>query len=52
VHANSPEDSLRRLETLALMAGVGLPHDAIREQVARESTSWCTSRAAATARGR
>ena len=35
VHANSPEDSLRRLETLALMAAVGLPHDAIREQVAR-----------------
>jgi pilus assembly protein CpaF len=35
VHANSPEDSLRRLETLSLMAGVGLPHDAIREQVAR-----------------
>ena len=35
LHANSPEDSLRRLETLSLMAGVGLPHDAIREQVAR-----------------
>jgi pilus assembly protein CpaF len=35
LHANSPEDALRRLETLALMAGVGLPHDAIREQVAR-----------------
>jgi pilus assembly protein CpaF len=35
VHANSPEDALRRLETLALMAGVGLPHIAIREQVAR-----------------
>ena len=35
VHANSPADSLRRLETLALMAAVGLPHDAIREQVAR-----------------
>jgi pilus assembly protein CpaF len=35
LHANSPEDSLRRLETLALMAGVGLPHAAIREQVAR-----------------
>jgi pilus assembly protein CpaF len=35
VHANSPEDALRRLETLALMAGVGLPHDAVREQVAR-----------------
>src|SRR5919204_598318 len=35
VHANSPEDALRRLETLALMADVGLPHAAIREQVAR-----------------
>jgi len=35
VHANSPEDALRRIETLALMAGVGLPHDAIREQLAR-----------------
>jgi pilus assembly protein CpaF len=34
VHANSPEDALRRVETLALMAGVGLPHDAVREQVA------------------
>ncbi|MEX2196873.1 MAG: CpaF family protein [Thermoleophilaceae bacterium] len=34
VHANSPEDALRRLETLALMAGVGLPHAAVREQVA------------------
>src|SRR3954454_18831730 len=33
VHANSPADALRRLETLALMAGVGLPHAAIREQV-------------------
>jgi pilus assembly protein CpaF len=35
VHANSPEDALRRIETLALMAGVGLPHDAIREQLGR-----------------
>jgi pilus assembly protein CpaF len=35
VHANSPEDALRRIETLALMASVGLPHDAIREQVRR-----------------
>jgi pilus assembly protein CpaF len=35
LHANSPEDALRRLETLALMAGVGLPHDAIRDQVLR-----------------
>jgi pilus assembly protein CpaF len=35
VHANSPEDALRRIETLALMAGVGLPHDAIRDQLGR-----------------
>ena len=35
VHANSPADALRRLETLAMMAGVGLPHAAIREQVRR-----------------
>ncbi len=34
VHAGSPEEALRRVETLALMAGVGLPHSAIREQVA------------------
>jgi len=34
VHANSPEDALRRLETLALMAEVALPHAAVREQVA------------------
>jgi pilus assembly protein CpaF len=34
VHANSPPDALRRLETLALMAGVGLPHAAVREQLA------------------
>jgi pilus assembly protein CpaF len=35
VHANSAEDALRRLETLALMAGIGLPHAAIRDQLAR-----------------
>jgi pilus assembly protein CpaF len=34
VHANSPADALRRVETLALMAGVGLPHSAVRDQVA------------------
>jgi pilus assembly protein CpaF len=34
VHANSPADALRRLETLALMAGLGLPHAAVRDQVA------------------
>jgi pilus assembly protein CpaF len=34
VHANSPRDALARLETLALMAGVGLPHSVVRDQVA------------------
>jgi pilus assembly protein CpaF len=33
VHANSPADALVRLETLALMAGLGLPHAAIAAQV-------------------
>ncbi len=35
VHANSPADALGRLETLALMAGLGLPHAAVAEQVRR-----------------
>jgi pilus assembly protein CpaF len=35
VHANSPADALARLETLALMAGSGLPHEAIAAQVRR-----------------
>jgi pilus assembly protein CpaF len=34
VHAGSPEEALRRVETLALMAGVALPHAAVRELVA------------------
>jgi pilus assembly protein CpaF len=34
IHAGSPAKALRRLETLALMADVGLPHGAIRAQVA------------------
>ena len=34
VHAGSPAEALRRIETLALMAGLGLPHAALREQVA------------------
>ncbi|MDC5698129.1 CpaF family protein [Intrasporangium calvum] len=34
VHANSPRDSLSRLETMVLMAGVDLPVRAIREQAA------------------
>lgn len=35
IHANSPADALDRLETLALMAGLGLPHAVIAEQVRR-----------------
>ena len=34
VHAGSPAEALRRVETLALMADLGLPHSALREQVA------------------
>jgi pilus assembly protein CpaF len=34
VHAGSPAEALRRVATLALMAGVGLPHEAIAEQIA------------------
>src|SRR5689334_1169014 len=34
VHAGSPAEALRRVEVLALMADVGLPHAAIREQIA------------------
>ncbi len=34
VHANSPRDSLSRLETMVLMAGMDLPVRAIREQIA------------------
>jgi pilus assembly protein CpaF len=34
VHANSPRDSLARLETMVLMAGMELPVRAIREQIA------------------
>lgn len=32
-HANSPDDALRRIETLVLFAGVTLPARAIREQI-------------------
>jgi pilus assembly protein CpaF len=35
VHASSPIDALSRLETLAMMAGSGLPHGAVAEQVRR-----------------
>ncbi len=32
-HANTPRDILSRLETMVLMAGMDLPHRAIREQI-------------------
>ena len=32
-HSNSPRDALSRLETMVLMAGMDLPHRAIREQI-------------------
>ena len=34
VHSNSPRDTLHRLETMVLMAGMELPVRAIREQIA------------------
>lgn len=33
LHANSARDALARLETMVLMAGMDLPHRAIREQI-------------------
>lgn len=33
-HANNPRDMLSRLETMVLMAGMDLPHRAVREQMA------------------
>ncbi len=34
LHANAPRDMISRLETMVLMAGMDLPHRAIREQIA------------------
>jgi pilus assembly protein CpaF len=33
LHANTPRDALSRMETMVLMAGMDLPHRAIREQI-------------------
>jgi pilus assembly protein CpaF len=33
-HANSPDDALRRVETMVLMGEVGVPLEAVREQIA------------------
>lgn len=34
IHANSPVDAIRRIESMVLMAGLDLPQPAIREQIA------------------
>ncbi len=34
IHANTPRDTLRRIETMVMMAGMELPLKAIREQIA------------------
>ncbi len=33
IHANSPTDALRRLASLVMSAGTGLPHDVVRTQI-------------------
>ena len=33
MHANGAGDALRRLETLAMMAGLGVPHGVVSEQL-------------------
>jgi pilus assembly protein CpaF len=33
IHANTPKDSISRIETMCLMAGIDLPARAIREQI-------------------
>ena len=38
VHANSPRDALRRLEQMVAMAGMGLPIQSIRSQIASAIT--------------
>jgi pilus assembly protein CpaF len=35
LHANNPREALARLETLCLMAGLSLPSQAVREQIAQ-----------------
>ena len=35
VHADSAADAIARIETLAMMAGLAIPHEAIREQLMR-----------------
>lgn len=34
LHANSPRDAIRRMETMVMMAGYDMPQKAIREQIA------------------
>jgi len=35
IHANGPQDAVARLETLALMANLELPHSVVRDQIGR-----------------
>ena len=34
IHANGAADAVRRIETLAMMAGLGIPHEVVRDQLA------------------
>ena len=43
VHASSPADALRRIETMMLMAGIELPHRLPASRWRRPSTLSCTS---------
>jgi pilus assembly protein CpaF len=38
IHANSPRDALARMETMALMANLNLPENAVRRQMASAIT--------------
>ena len=51
LHSNSPRDTLSRLETMTLMAGMELPVRAIREQVALRSILWFTRNVCVTVPG-
>ena len=53
IHANSTRDAFSRLETMVMMASQHVPDKVIRQQAGeRDSISWCTASACATARAR
>jgi len=41
IHANNPREATARLENMILMAGMDLPHRAIREQIASAINIIC-----------